>query len=153
MSSALLRKRLLVLNQRAGDLLEELLQIQPLLRGTFSQVQTRCGKANCWCAHNPKGHPHTRLTWSENGRITTRKVPPEAIERVVELTRNYRQFRTLRRKLQLLHAQLDARFDHYEEKLIGQGQRSLHSLGLTLQMSSRHARGRRKTTPDNRSEP
>jgi len=89
MSSAKLKQRILDLQQRGRDLLDQLLQIQPLLRGSFTQVYTRCGKPNCWCAHSSRGHPHVRLTWSQSGQLTTRKVPAQAADRVRELTGNY----------------------------------------------------------------
>ncbi len=137
MSSADLKQRILGLRQQGRDLLDQLFQIQPLLRGSFSQVYTRCGKANCWCAHSAKGHPHLRLTWSENGVLTTRKVPAPAADQVRQLTGNYRQFRSLRRKLLGLQARMQDLLDQYEQSLITRAQRPLSSLGFTAKMSAR----------------
>lgn len=142
MSSANLQQKILGLQQRGGDRLDQLLQIRPLLRGCFSRVYTRCGKSNCWCAHRAKGHPHVRLTWSENGQLTTHKVPTPAIDQVRTLTGNYRKFRSLRRQLLSLQAQLQALLDRYEESLILQAQRPLKSLGFTSKMSARTDRKR-----------
>ena len=144
MSSAKLKQNILVLQQRGRDLLDQLLQIQPLLRGSFTQVYTRCGKPNCWCAHSPKGHPHVRLTWSENGQLTTRKVPAQAAERVRELTGNYRQFRSLHRKLISLQPKMQKLLEQYEASLIAQARRPLRSLGFTSTMSARSYRSRQK---------
>lgn len=137
MSSRSLKQQLLTLRQRGHDLLDQLLQVQPLLRGSFAQVHTRCGKANCWCARKTKGHPHLRLIWSENGQLTTRKVPPQAADRVQQLTDNYRQFRLLRRKLVELQAQMRDLLDQYERSSITQAQGPLNTLGVTLKMSPR----------------
>ena len=150
MSSALLRRRIGGLQQRGRDLLDQLLQLHPLLRGSFTQVYTRCGKSNCWCAHSAKGHPHLRLTWSENGLLTTRKVPPQAADQVRTSTGNYRQFRSLRRKLQALQTQMQDLLDQYEQNSIAQAQRPLNSLGFTSKMSPRKDRRRQKTRTTNK---
>ena len=145
MSSANLKQRIIVLQQRGRDLLDQLLQIQPLLRGSFTQVYTRCGKLNCWCAQSSKGHPHVRQTWSENGQLTTRKVPAQAAERIRELTGNYRKFRSLRRKVLGLQGRLQKLLDTYEQSLIAQAQRPLRSLGFTSKMSPRTYQRRQKS--------
>ncbi len=145
MSTGNLQRKILALQQRGRDLLDELFQIQPLLRGSFTQVYTRCGKPNCWCTHSPKGHPHVRLTWSENGQLTTRKVPTQAVDQVRELTGNYRRFRSLHRKLLRLQAQMEGLLDRYEASLIAQALRPLRSLGFTSTMSPRSHPGRQKT--------
>jgi hypothetical protein len=147
MSSPQLQQRIVTLRQRDRDLLDQLLHLQPLLRGSFTQVFTRCGKANCWCAQSAKGHPHLRLTGSENGRLTTRKVPAQAVEQVRLWTANYRQFRSLRRKLLALQAQLQDLLDHYEQSLIAQAQRPLRAVGFNSKMSPRTVRRRQNSQP------
>ena len=147
MSSAKLKQRILDLQQRGCDLLDQFLQVQPLLRGSFTQVYTRCGKPNCWCAQSSRGHPHVRLTWSESGQLTTRKVPAQAADRVRELTGNYRQFRSLHRKLVSLQPQMQHLLEAYEASLIAQAQRPLRTLGFTSTMSARAYRNRQKAHP------
>ena len=147
MSSARLKQKLLALRRRGYDLLDQLLQRQPLLRGSFTQVYTRCGKSNCWCARSAKGHPQVRLIWSESGQLTTRKVSPQAADQVRELTGNYRQFRSMRRKLLILQEQMRDLLDQYEQSLIAKAQRPLRSLGFTSKMSPRTDRRRQKIHP------
>ena len=142
MSSAKLKQKILALQHQGGQLLEQLLQDQPLLRGSFTQVYTRCGKPNCWCAQSPKGHPHVRLTWSENGQLTTRKVPVQAVDRVRELTAHYRSFRSLHHQLLRLQAKMNDLLDRYEASLIAQARKPLRSLGFTPTMSPRSYGGR-----------
>ena len=144
MSSAKLKQKIVGLQQQGSELLDQLLQIEPLLRGSFTQVFTRCGKPTCWCAHSARGHPHVRLTWSENGQLTTRKVPAPAVDRVRELTGNYRQYRSLHRKLLKLQAKMEELLDRYEATLIAKAQRPLRSLGFTSTMSPRSYPGRQK---------
>lgn len=104
MSSPLSKKQLRERLQRLQSLLDQLLQAPPGIRGTFSQVYSRCGKSNCWCARQPQGHLHVRLTWSQNGKLHTRNLPSDLIQHATALTDQYRTARALRRRL---HAALD----------------------------------------------
>jgi hypothetical protein len=140
MSSASLNKDLLNLLSDYEHLLRELLRGRPHLRGSFHQVYTRCGKANCWCAQADKGHPHVRLTWSEAGNFVTRKVPAAQKDQVAKLTDNYRQFREQRRKLTALEAQIEECLDQYEKVLTEEVRRPLAFLTSSTQLSGRRRR-------------
>lgn len=144
MSSPHFPKQIRRLSQRASHHLEQLLQIQSLLRGSFHQVYTRCGKSNCWCAQSAQGHPHARLSWSEKGQMTTRKVPAQAIERVLELTENYRQFGLWRRERLALQDQIETLLDQYEQRLITRAKKPLRAVGFEAEMSPRRRPGRQK---------
>lgn len=144
MSTTSIKKRLLRMNHRHGELLEEILKLRPILRGSFSCVHTRCGKANCWCAESPKGHRHERITWSENGTLTTRKVPAEQADRIVALTDNYRRFRALRRKLATLNDEIRKTLDQYEKALTSQARKPLGFLDAERKMTA--ATGRKRQT-------
>jgi hypothetical protein len=121
-------------------LVKELLGHQRILRGSFHQVYTRCGKSNCWCANAPKGHPHARLTWSEEGTIVTRKVPLEESKQVIRLTESYRQFRQQRRQLTALELKIQDRLDQYEKALIQQVRKPLSFLAIPSRMSAKNSR-------------
>lgn len=140
MSSASLKKDLLNLLSDYEHRLRELLRDRPHLRGSFHQVYTRCGKANCWCAKADKGHPHVRLTWSEAGNFVTRKVPAAEQDQVAKLTDNYRQFREQRRKLTALEAQLEECLDQYEKALTEEVRRPLAFLTSSTQLSGQRRR-------------
>ena len=114
MSTAKYRKKLRTLQKRQAKLIDQLLATGPMLRGTVSQVYTRCGKPNCWCADSPEGHPHLRITWSQKGRMITRKVPSDELSRISNLTENYRRFRSLRRRLMEINTQIKQILDNYE---------------------------------------
>jgi hypothetical protein len=66
---------------------------------------------------------------------------------VRELTGNYRQFRSLHRKLISLQPQMQHLLEAYEASLITQAQRPLHALGFTSTMSARAYRHRQKAQP------
>lgn len=111
------QKRILTGETEKKCIITKLLQINMMLRGSYALVYTKCGKENCRCNKN-KGHPHSRITWSEKGQAVTRKVPPEYIPWVQEATYNYRQFRSLRRKLFSLQGETKNLLDVLENELI-----------------------------------
>ncbi len=125
MSRPQIRKKIKSLPKRQEQLLEQLLKTPPMLRGTFSRVQTRCGKPNCWCAHSSQGHTHTRITWSKNGKLRTRKVPPDQIDQINQLTHNYRQFRSKRRKIVALQTEMKSLLDDLEKKHVEESRKFL----------------------------
>jgi hypothetical protein len=152
MSSLRLEKTLRKLQGRHDQLLEELINTPPMLRGSFSRVSTRCGKPTCWCAQSAKGHRHTRLTWSEQGKLITRKVPEDQVDRVVELTGNHCRFRTRRRELARVQKQLLETIAKLESVVNEQTRKPLSYLALIPQnvtRSSIHGRKtRKKQEPD-----
>lgn len=120
-------------------MVKELLRHHPILRGSFHQVYTRCGKTNCWCAKARKGHPHARLTWSEEGTIVTRKVPLGESKQVIRLTQSYRQFREQRRQLTALELKIQDRLDQYEKALIQEVRKPLSFLAIPSRMSVKNS--------------
>ena len=137
MSSASLRQKLLTLLADHSCLLKQLLRLQSILRGSFHQVSTRCGKNNCWCAKARQGHAHARVTWSEEGMFITRKVPAAEIKHVLKLTKNYRSFRRQRRQLAALESRIQDRLDQYEKALIQEVRKPLSFLALGPQVSAK----------------
>jgi len=144
MSSHGLKKKLLKLVDRHNALLDRMLHTPPMLRGSFTKVSTRCGKPNCWCAKSSQGHTHTRLTWSEKGKMSTRKVPAEQVERIKELTANYRKFRRHRRELLELHRQLQETLTRFEATVTEQTRNPLSFLALTPKIASKSDTKQRK---------
>jgi len=127
MSSTFFREKLRNLASDYGRLLRQILRHEQMLRGSYHQVYTRCGKDNCWCAQAKKGHPHTRLTWTEEGLMMTRKVGTSERKAVLKLTDAYKRFGEQRRELTALHQQIQDRLDAYEKKVI---RRTRKPLGL-----------------------
>jgi len=131
MSIAHLEKKLRGLIVQQGGLLDQMVAGPPILRGSFSRVHTRCGKPNCWCAQTGKGHAHARITWSQKGRLTTRKVPEDYLDGVRQLTASYRRFRNRRRRLMDLLGALKLVLLAYEEARIECTRKSMPFLAST----------------------
>ena len=138
MSSAVFKQKLRDLLSRHGRLLRQILRHQRLLRGSFHQVYTRCGKSNCWCAKAKKGHPHARLSWSEEGTMMTRRVGASEQKAVHQLTATYKRFGEQRRQLSALERQIQDRLDDYEKALIQQTREPLGLLPGTSPLSAKN---------------
>ena len=145
MSKAFFRPRLRNLLRRQRHLLVRLAAAPPLVRGSFARVHTRCGKPTCWCAQAAAGHPHARITWSQNGRLVTRKVPREFIPRVAAWTGNYRRVRAARKQLQRLHAQIVDLLQQQERAVLDRTRETLPFLDVHPKMSASTRRRRQKT--------
>ena len=137
MSSPFIRKKLLQLLSKHQRLLKHILRPQRLLRGSFHEVYTRCGKANCWCAKARQGHAHARLTWCEEGTMVTRKVGVTERKTVGKLTDNYRQFTEQRRQFTALEVQIQQHLDRYEKALISETRKPLGLLPTPVPMSAK----------------
>ena len=125
MSSTIFRRKLRRLASDYGRLLRQILRHEQMLRGSFHQVYTRCGKENCWCAKAKEGRPHTRLTWSQAGVMMTRKVGTSERKAVGKLTSVYKHFSQQRQELAALHQKIQAELDAYEDAVITQSRKPL----------------------------
>jgi hypothetical protein len=138
MSSSFSKKKLSNLAADYGRLLRQILRHEQMLRGSFHQVYTRCGKGNCWCAKAKKGHPHTRLTWTEEGLMMTRKVGTSERKVVLKLTEAYKQFGEQRRQLSALHKQIQDRLDDYEKAVVQESRKPLGLLPQKPRLSAKN---------------
>ena len=99
-----IKKKIRELEQRRQRILKELLEFDEMLRGSAAMVYTKCGRSNCWCKDG-KGHPHTRITWSEKSKGYTRKIPEEELPWIKRVTDRYSRFQSLLRGLKKLEGQ------------------------------------------------
>lgn len=152
MSTARPRKKIQRIRDRQAAAIEELLASPPLLRGSLVRVTTRCGKPTCWCAGGTTGHAHTRLGWSQDGRMTTRKVPAEEVERILTLTGNYRHFRRLRREIVRLQRDLHDAVLAFEAALVEQTRRPLAYLAISTKPTPKPAAPLRKSRKSGKAE-
>jgi len=147
MSTRQLKKKLQRLRDRQSTLIDQILTAPPMLRGSFTEVFTRCGKPTCWCAKSLKGHAHTRLTWSEQGKMKTRRVLPDNDEQIRELTANHREYRRCQRELDGLHQQIHEVVSQLRMAATEQKRKRLGFDIVTPKMTPTHAVRRRKTRP------
>jgi len=106
------------LEDQHRQLLETLLAIRELLKGSVYELKTRCGKPSCHCAA-PDGARHTTpvLSWSDRGKTQLRLLPAEEVDRTRRLAEDYRQFRQVRAALVKLHRRVLATVDRLEKAL------------------------------------
>jgi hypothetical protein len=138
MSSTATSQKILIVLTQYCDLLKQLLGEPLILRGSFHQVHTRCGKATCWCATAPQGHAHLRLTWSEAGQLMTRKVPEAEAQTVRQLTKNFRIFKKQRRRLVSLGNQIENHLNQYEKARIQEVRKPLTFLAIRQPLSGKN---------------
>ena len=98
-------------------LVDELLQIDCMLKGSYCSVYTKCGKPTCWCAEGV-GHEHSRLSWREAGKSRIRAIPQEDINWVQQMTKNYNAFKKLSEELANTHLQIQIFLERHLEKII-----------------------------------
>jgi hypothetical protein len=105
--------------KRIVQLVETLVETNPMVRGSFSTVHRRCGKPTCWCAEpGQKGHESTRITWTENGTSRTRTLREEDQDRLRKEVENYRAYRQGRRQLRDEESLLEELLDAYERAVV-----------------------------------
>lgn len=134
-----IRKKLLSAERERSCILSELLNVRIMLRGSYALVYTKCGKDTCWCKQG-NGHPHPRITWSEKRQGITRKVPRDQIAWVRQVTDNYRQFRSLRRKLISLEVESKKLLDDLENSLIERTRRGRSFLETNVRNRRKNSR-------------
>ena len=150
MSTTKYREKIVDLQRHQKILIDELLKIRPILKGTVNQVYTRCGKPNCWCADSSGGHSHIRISWNQNRKTFTRKIPADKLSRVRNLTDNYRHFRSLRRQLSELNKQIKQALDCYQTALIEDSRAGMPFLGFNTKNAAQQSNHLQKTRKSNK---
>ncbi len=90
-----LRQRIVQLIDQRQAVEEVLLDRPPLLRGTFIEVRRTCGNPGCKCARGQR-HLCRQLSASIGGKAHSWNVPQRYVQKVKQLTENYRRFRRAR---------------------------------------------------------
>jgi len=150
MSTEKYRKKLRELQRRQEKVLRELLEVRPILKGTVNKIYTRCGKPNCWCATGPGGHAHIRISWNQNSKTVTRKIPADKLSRVRKLTDNYRHFRSLRRQLSELNKQIKQALDCYQTAMVEDSRTGMSFLCLNTKNAAQSPNHLHKTRQSDR---
>jgi Family of unknown function (DUF6788) len=145
MSTKNYKKKLRELQRRQDKVIRELLEVRPILKGTVNKIYTRCGKPNCWCADGSGGHAHIRISWNQNSKTVTRKIPAEELSRVRNLTENYRHFRSLRRQLSDLNKQIKEELNCYQTALVEESRSGMLFLAFNTKNADQSSKRLQKT--------
>ncbi len=105
------------LERQRQALIQDLLNTQQMIRGSFGIAYRKCGKSNCWCAQGT-GHPVKRITWTEKARSRTQTIPTEDVAWIETMTHNYKRFRKNRQALRALERQINTVVDELEANIV-----------------------------------
>ena len=108
--------------RKRDTLIEDLLNIDRMIKGCYCVSKTKCGKPNCKCA---KGDEHRveRLVWREDGRGINRAVPKEDVEWVKKMTDNNNEYKRLRKNLEELDEKIAQQLDALYQSRIKKSKR------------------------------
>jgi hypothetical protein len=112
-------KQIKALEEQRTLALEKMLSAKLMAPGAYGQVHCRCGKKNCWC-YSGKGHPYSRITFSEEGRSRTKAIHENNIGWIKEITQNYRDFKEGQKKIKEYEERLKKLLDEHSKEIIEQ---------------------------------
>ncbi len=100
-----------------NSIVESMLALSGMIKGSFGITYHQCGKTTCWCA-NPevKGHLYTKLMWTDDKGPKTRSVKGDEIQTILEAIGQYREFKELRKDLRNEMQKLEKLLIYFERK-------------------------------------
>ena len=110
-------KQIEQLGLRHAELLNSIVGIRGMIRGSFSTVYRKCGKPNCWCARGD-GHPLDRIVFFQGSSSKSRAVAKGEVQWVKSMTENRRRFRKYRQQLRAVQRAIQAEIDELEAEVI-----------------------------------
>lgn len=100
---------------RLCSIVDTMLALPEMMRASFGTTYRRCGKPTCWCAGpDEKGHPCTKLMWTDETGPKTRAVRNEDTQTVLNAIEQYREFKKMRRAFRTEAQELDKLLDVFE---------------------------------------
>lgn len=97
------------------SIIEDILALSGMMRGSFGDIYQRCGKPTCWCANTiENGHLCTRLMWTDKNGVKTRSVRDEDKQTVKEAVEQYREYKEMRRMLRIEEIKLEKLLNEFE---------------------------------------
>ena len=112
-------KQIKALEKKRASVIEKMLSQKFLTPGAYKEVYCKCGKKNCWC-YSGKGHPYSRITFSEDGRSRTKAIHDSNIGWIKEVTQNYRNFKEGQKKIKEYGERLKKLLDKHSKEIIEQ---------------------------------
>lgn len=110
-------KKILKIEEMRQKLLLELFSIREMVQGSFCLIYVKCGNKRCRCNHGEL-HPHYRMSMRRNGKQMSRAVPKDEYEWITKATENYRNFRTIVKKIVMLEDKSKKLINLYEKELV-----------------------------------
>lgn len=112
------KKHIRQLQQLRANLLEKILCLGLMIPGAYKEVYRKCGRLNCWCQRQEKGHPLKRITWTENGMSRSKAIDEKDLPTIITMTENYRQFRTIQKQLSNIDEQIQHDLEQFAQNVI-----------------------------------
>lgn len=109
-------KKIIKIENRRKELISEILSVDKMLKGSYHFVYTKCGKQTCRCFKG-EGHLHSRITWREDGKSHTSKVPVEYRKQVQLLTASYKLVKKLNKELDALDIKCRKLLNNYAKRV------------------------------------
>jgi len=113
MSIKNIKNKISSLERERSVVIEKLISVKSMIRGSFSETKRKCGKPNCWC-RNGDGHPNTRLTWNEGSQPKTKSLSKNDIPWIKEAAKSYKEFRLLRHEIKMQDNELNDLLNIFE---------------------------------------
>lgn len=111
-------KKISKIEKQRSHILSSFQEISQMIRGTYVETHRKCGKVNCWCAKDSKGHPSCQISWSKDGKSRSKAIPKEDTTWIKEMTKNYQKWRSLRANLRKIEKELLEIIDKREYQVI-----------------------------------
>lgn len=112
------KKHIQQLHRSRTDLLEKILSLSRMIPGSYKEVYRKCGRINCWCQNQEKGHPLKRITWTEKGISRSKAIKEKDLPEIIEMTENYRLFRNIQKQLSDIDEQILRDLEKFAQEII-----------------------------------
>ena len=112
-------KQIKALEKKRAYALDKMLSVNLMAPGSYRKVYCKCGRKNCWC-YSGKGHPYSRITFSEDGRSRTKAIHDSNIVWIKKVIKNYRDFKEEIKKIREYDAGLLKLLDQHLKEIIEQ---------------------------------
>lgn len=106
------------LEKERSQIINELLDYKDMIPGAYNEVFCKCGKDNCWCKQENKGHLFRRITWSENRRSMTKAIPEDDVSWIKNVTQNYRLFKEKLKRIKNIENQINKLLNDLSKSII-----------------------------------
>jgi hypothetical protein len=98
-------------------LTQSLVNTTEMIRGSYSEIYSKCGNKNCRCFNGEK-HLCLRINWTENSKSTTKSISREQANWAKENTLRYKKFRKARKQLVDIALKTKDLLDKLEEDIV-----------------------------------